>query len=97
MSELKEVRLQLDDNVNRLAISAAALLEQLRPDELSKVDREFGSGLTNVRSNAAGFKKLVMLIGFCYVQAIKEARDKRLAKAEPLPNQKELFTEGAKT
>ena len=42
MTELVEVRLQLDDNVNRLAFSAAALLDQLRPDELLKVDREFG-------------------------------------------------------
>lgn len=86
------IRLNIDEQVNRLALSAAALFEQLSPAEILKVDREFGDGMTKVRTNAAGFKKLTCLIGFMYVQAIKEARN-QLREAKPLPNQKNLFPE----
>lgn len=85
-------RLNLDD-VNPLALSAARMFDEMPPRELAKLDQEFAQQFTHVRNNAAGFKKLACLIGFMYVQAIKEARDERLAKLQPLPNQKELFTE----
>lgn len=88
-----EVRIEIAPNVVRLALSAGTLFEQLSPAEILKVDRDFGEGMTRVRSNAAGFKKLCCLIGFMHIQAIKQAREKRLAEAKPLANQKELFTE----
>lgn len=89
----EEIRLKIPDAVNDLALSAAKLLEQLPHSELVKVEREFGERIQKVRKNAASFKRLTMIIGFMYVEAIKAARDERLAKSQPLPNQQQLFPE----
>lgn len=79
MTKLECVRLQLDDNVNRLALSAVRMLDDMPPRELAKLEQKFFPHTTHVRNNAAGFQKLVGLIGFMYVEAIKEARESEAA------------------
>ena len=80
MSESEEVRIEIDPNVVRLALSASSLLQQLSPAETLKVAREFDDRQLRIRANAAGFKRLCCLIGFMHMEAIKAARDQRLAE-----------------
>lgn len=87
-----EVRLDLD-HVNPLALQCAKMFDSLPPAEVLKLESEFDERRMRIKNTAAGFKKLTNLIGFMYVQAIRQAREQQLAKLQPLSNQKDLFTE----
>ena len=87
------IRLNIDDKVNRLSLLAARVLDKLSAEQLQKLERELCPNQFTVRHTSAGFKKCALLVGFMYVQAIKEARDAAVEKTKPLPNQKDLFTE----
>lgn len=84
MTDSEEVRIEIDPIVVRLALNASALLQQLSPAETLKVAREFDDRALCIRKNAAGFKRLCCLIGFMHIEAIKAARDQRIAaRVEP--------------
>ena len=88
----KEIKPELSDGVNTLAVQTIRLFDELSAAELIKFQKSLGEGgVKKVRSNAAGLKHCLMLIGFSYVEAIKQARDSQVKKTKPLPGQQTLL------
>lgn len=88
MSDL--IKLELDGSVNRLAMQTVNLIDQLKVPELLKLESQVAAS-KKIRANAAGVKTCLMMIGFAYVEAVKQASNEQRQKNKPLPGQQSLL------
>lgn len=81
----EEIRLNIGEKVNELAIMAAKLMNSLSATELAKFAENVRPQQLKIKNDADGLKKSVMLVGFMYVEAMECARRAHLAKTKTLP------------